>query len=149
MARLAAAVAAFALALAPAACGDGGDESADEFREGYNSALAQLGRVSSDLAESDAGDQSNREIAADFERFADTWQTTRADLSELTPPEDARDEFDELLTALDQGIADLRAAARAARSDDPEGFAEARESLSESGREIADAEDALKDAVGD
>jgi hypothetical protein len=104
--------------------------------------------VSSDIGRSGAGDQSNREIAADFERFADTWDRTRADLSELAPPEDARDEFDELLEALEQGVADLRAAARAARSDDPQGFADAREALAESGREIGQAEEELKDAVG-
>jgi hypothetical protein len=105
--------------------------------------------VGSDIGRSEAGDQSNREIAADFERFADTWDRTRANLSELTPPEDARDEFDELLAALEQGIGDLRAAARAARSDDPQAFADARESLAESGEEIADAEQELKDAVGE
>jgi hypothetical protein len=148
MARLAAAVAAFAVALALAACGGGEDESAGEFQEGYNSALTQLTQVSSDIGRSDAGDQSNREIAADFERFADTWDTTRSDLSELAPPEDARDEFGALLEALEQGVADLRAAARAARSDDPQGFADAREALAESGREIAQAEEALKDEVG-
>jgi hypothetical protein len=149
MPRLPAAVAAFTVALALAGCGGGEDEGVDEFRDGYNSALTQLTRVGSDIGRSEAGDQSNREIAADFERFADTWDRTRANLSELTPPEDARDEFDELLAALEQGIGDLRAAARAARSDDPQAFADARESLSESGEEIADAEQELKDAVGE
>lgn len=148
MARLAVALAAFAVALALAGCGGDEDEGTDEFRDGYNRALTQLTRVGSDIGRSEAGDQSNREIAADFERFADTWDRTRANLAELAPPEDARDEFDELLAALEQGVADLRAAARAARSNDRQAFADARESLSESGEEIADTEEALKYVVG-
>jgi hypothetical protein len=147
MARLPVSVAAFAIVIALAGCG-GEEEGADEFREGYNRVITPVAEVSAELERSDGGDQSNREIAADFERLADSWDGARAKLSELTPPEDARDEFDELLSALEQGVDDLRGAARAADAANPDRFAEARESLARSGRAINSAEEALKDAVG-
>ena len=136
-------VAVLALAVALAGC-----ESEDEpngFREGYDAAVQRLSEVQSEIEQGE--DRSNREIAADFRRTADIWDETRTELSRLDPPEEARSEFEELLTALESGVADLRAAARAARSSDPEAFSEARESLSESSEEINSADNALKDAV--
>jgi hypothetical protein len=147
MARLPGPVAAFAIVIALAGCG-GEDESADQFREGYNRVIRPVAEVSAELEQSGAGDQSNREIAADFERLADTWNRARARLSDLTPPHDARDEFEELLSALEQGVDDLRGAARAASAANPDRFAEARESLARAGRAINYAEEELKDAVG-
>jgi hypothetical protein len=146
MARLPVPVAAFAIVIALAGCG-GEDESADEFREGYNRVIAPVAEVSAELERSGAADQSNREIAADFERLADTWDMARTKLAALTPPEDARDEFDGLLSALEAGVEDLRSAARAAKAANPDRFADAREALDESGDEIVDAENALKNEV--
>src|SRR5688500_6140514 len=91
--------------------------------------------------------RSNAGSAADFRGTAEMWYEPRTQLSRLEPPEEARSEFEELLTALEGGVADLRAAARAARSSDPEAFREARESLSESSEDINAADNALKDAV--
>ena len=133
----------FAFAIALAGCG--GDDEPNRFQEGYDAAVMRLSDSQAEISE--GGDQSNREIAADFRRTAEVWERTRADLARLDPPEDARAEFRELLDALEGGVADLRAAARAARSNDPEAFEDARDALSESSEEISAAEAELKDAV--
>jgi hypothetical protein len=134
-----------ALALAVALAGCGGEEEPDGFREGYDAAVQRLSEAQSEIEQGDG--ESNREIAADFRRTAEVWEETRTELSRLEPPEEARSEFEELLAALEGGVADLREAAKAARSSDPEAFGEAREALSESSEEINSADDALKDAV--
>src|SRR5918992_6163076 len=133
----------FTFAIALAGCG--GDDEPNRFQEGYDAAVMRLSDSQAEISE--GGDQSNREIAADFRRTAEVWERTRADLARLDPPEDARAEFRELLDALEGGVRDLRAAARAARSNDPEAFDDARDALSESSEEISDADAALKDAV--
>jgi hypothetical protein len=137
-------VAALALALSAAGCG-GGEEEANGFREGYDAAVQRLNAAQADIEQGE--DRSNRQIAADFRRTARLWQQTRTALAKLDPPERASGEFDELLTALDAGVDDLRAAARAARSNDPEAFEEARDALTESSRDIGAADQELKDAV--
>jgi hypothetical protein len=134
-------------ALALAGCGGDEGEGADRFREGYNAAIEQLTEIHSEIGEG-AADKSNRQIAVEFERIATAARRTRSDLARLEPPENARDEFRELLDALDQGVADLRRMARAARANDPEAADEAVEALSESAEEINEADEALKRAVG-
>ena len=144
----AAALAAMTLAIAlPAAACGGGDDS-DEFREDYNAAVENLSKVNDDIGQAggDAG-ESNQQIANKFDEIADTAEQTRTDLAALEPPEDAKEEFDELLAALKKGVADLRAVADAATSNDPAATAQAVSDLSESGAEITKAEAALKDAV--
>jgi hypothetical protein len=148
MARLGAALAALALALAAAGCGGDDDDGSSAFRAHYNRALTHLSRVSGEIGAKAPRKQSNREVAAELERFARTWARARVQLSKLTPPEEARDEFDELLAALRHGIADLREGARAARSDDPERFARSKKALAASGQEIAAAERRLNAALG-
>jgi methyl-accepting chemotaxis protein len=148
MTRTRIAAAALGLALAGVA-GCGEDEARDRFREDYNAAVDRLSKIDSDIRETTGGaaGQSNAEIAREFGRIADTAQQTRTDLSKLDPPEDARDEFDDLLAALRGGVEDLRAVAGAARSNDPQAAREAVEDLSRSGEEISEAENELKDAV--
>ena len=135
-----------AFAIPVAACGE---DDANQFREDYNAAVDRLSKINNDIgaATGGASGQTNKEIAAEFEQIADTAEQTRTDLSELTPPEDAQDEFDRLLAALQDGVADLRAVAKAATSNDPEAAAAAVQDLSESGTEITEAENALKTAV--
>jgi hypothetical protein len=140
-------IAALAIGIALAGCG-AEEEGADAFRDGYNRVIAEAAEVSTDLERADPADQSNREIAADFKRVADTWESTRARLSRLSPPEEARYEFERLLEALEEGVDDLRGAARAANASNPDRFAEAESSLSESSEDIDRAEEALKNAVG-
>jgi methyl-accepting chemotaxis protein len=139
---------ALALALAAGGCG-GGDDEAGEFRDGYNAAVERLNEVNSGVQQSgqNLAGKSGAEISREFGRIADIAAQTRDRLEDLDPPEDAADEFEELLAAVDQGVEDIRSAAEAARREDPERFAEAAEALTESGEEINEAEKALKDAV--
>ncbi len=74
-------------------------------------------------------------------------QQTRDNLTELEPPEDAKEAYDELLAALEQGTDDLRAVAEAAKDADPAAAREARDSLQESAEDIQQAETRLQDAV--
>lgn len=139
-----AAAAAVAMGLAAAGCGAGDDET-DEFREGYNAAVERLNDLTSggqELASRPGG-----EISREFGRIADATEQTRERLGELEPPEDAEDEFDRLLAAIDRWVKDLRAAAEAARRENREGFAEAVERLSESDVEQSEAEEAFRKAV--
>lgn len=143
-------VAALALALALPAGGCGGeDDGANEFREGYNAAVERLSEVNTGVQDSgrNLAGKSGAEISREFGRIADIAAQTRERLDGLDPPEDADDEFERLLAALDQGVRDIRSAAEAARREDRERFAEAAEALAESGQEINRAESALKDAV--
>jgi hypothetical protein len=135
-------------ALSGASCG-GEDEAADRFRDGYNAAIERLNEVNSNIQESgeELESRPGAEIAREFDRIAEAAARTRADLSKLDPPEEAADEFDELLGAIEGGVEDIRAVASAARSENRDRFAEATEALSESAEEISRAEFELKDAV--
>jgi methyl-accepting chemotaxis protein len=144
--RLAALV--LALALGVAGCG-GGDDDADQFREDYNAAVDRLNDVNTNIQESgqSIASQSGEEIAQDFNRIADTAEKTRQDLDDLDPPEDAQEEFDRLLSSVEQGVQALRATAEAAREQNQQRFLEAAQRLSQTGEKITDAESALKKAV--
>jgi hypothetical protein len=129
-------------------CG-GDDESTDQFREGYNAAIKRLNEVNTNLQESGAelATQPGSRIAREFDRIAEAAAQTRAELAALAPPEEARDEFDELLAAIRGGVGNIRDVADAARAGNQDRFAEATEALSESEQEISQAEAELKDAV--
>jgi hypothetical protein len=135
-------------ALVGAGCG-GEDETADRFKDGYNAAIERLNDVNANIQESgeQLAAQSGSEIGKEFDRIAATAAQTRAELADLRPPEDARDEFDELLGAIRGGVSNIRAVADAARAGNQEQFQEATEALAESGEEISEAERRLKDAV--
>jgi methyl-accepting chemotaxis protein len=139
---------ALAVGLVLAGCGED-DDAADEFRDGYNAAVERLNEVNSNIQESgeELASKPGGQIAREFDRIAETADRTRANLAELEPPEDARDEFDRLLAAIEGGVGDIRTVADAARRENPERFQEATEQLSESGQEISQAENELKDAV--
>lgn len=135
-------------ALTGPGCG-GEDEATDEFRDGYNAAIERLNEVNTNLQErgEELTSQPGSKIAREFERIADAAAQTRADLAELAPPEEARDEFDRLLAAIREGVKDIREVADAAREGNQDRFIEATTSLSETGEEISEAEDDLKRAV--
>jgi hypothetical protein len=145
--RLAMVMALAALLALPAA-GCGSDDT-DQFREDYNAAVDKLSNINTSIgsAAGDAADQSNSAIAKEFNQIADTAEETRSDLSELEPPEDAKEEFDKLLSALQTGVEDLRSVAEAARANNPEEANQAVRKLAETGQEITEAENALKNAV--
>jgi methyl-accepting chemotaxis protein len=148
MTRARAAIFLLIAALAGVGCG-GDDGASDEFRDGYNAAIERLNDVNTGIEESgeELVSKPGPQIAREFDRIADTAAQTRADLAELEPPEDARDEFDDLLAAIEEGVASIRAVAGAAREENQQQFQDAAEALSESGEEISQAESELKDAV--
>lgn len=141
-------VAALALLAVVPAVGCGGDNSA-QFREDYNAAVDKLSKINTDIgsAAGDAGERSNAKIANEFNQIADTAEQTRSDLAGLDPPEDAKQEYDKLLAALEKGVDDLRSVANAAKSNNPQRANQAVEDLAQSGQEITAAETALKQAV--
>jgi uncharacterized phage infection (PIP) family protein YhgE len=134
------------LAITAPACG--GDDS-DQFREDYNAAVDKLSKINTDIGTAAGGatDQSNKAIAKEFNQIADTAEQTRSRLSDLDPPEDAKDEFDKLLSSLETGVEDLRAVAKAARANSPQEANQAVKKLAQTGQEITEAENALKAAV--
>jgi tetrahydromethanopterin S-methyltransferase subunit G len=130
------------------ACGDE-DGAAERFRDGYNQAIQRLNEVNSNIQErgEELAAQPGEEIGREFDRIAATAARTHEELAELEPPEEAKEEFDELLAAVQEGVRDIRAAADAARTENQDRFNEAAERLSETGQDIAAAEQELKDAV--
>jgi hypothetical protein len=148
MTRARAAIFLLLAALVGVGCGDD-DDTADQFRDGYNAAIQRLNDVNSNIEESgeELASKPGPQIAKEFDQIAETAAQTRADLAKLEPPEDARDEFDELLTAIEDGVTNIRGVADAAREENQQQFQDATEALSESGEEISAAENELKDAV--
>jgi hypothetical protein len=147
MARAAARiVVAAALVFGAVACGD---DSSDEFKDQYNQAVRPLSSLGDDIGESLSGaeGQSNQALATQFDKLADRADQTRKNLAELEPPEDATDQFDELLASLKRATADLRAVGESAREGDPAEAAEATQDLVESGQRVQQAETAFKNAV--
>jgi methyl-accepting chemotaxis protein len=142
--------AAFVLLAAVSGPGCGGDDdTADRFRDGYNAAIERLNEVNTSLQEGgeELATKPGSQIAREFERIANAAAETRANLADLAPPEEARDEFDELLGAIREGVKDIRGVADAAREGNQERFQEATDALAESGEEISSAEAELKDAL--
>jgi hypothetical protein len=140
------AVLAAALSFGAVACGE---DDADAFKEDYNAAVKPLSEANSDVSGAISGeaDQSNAAIAKDFEGLAQKTQQTRDNLADLDPPEDAKDAYDDLLSALKEGTADLRAVAEAAKDSDPVAARTARDSLESSAEDIQKAEARLQRAV--
>jgi hypothetical protein len=125
-------LAAIALILPAAGCGD--DSSA--FKEDYNEAIRPL------------TERAGRAGESGFERLAARAERTARNLRRLEPPGDAEEEFDELLSALRAATAHLRALARSVEERDPIARREAARALRETTAKIQEAESAFQDAVG-
>jgi glycerol-3-phosphate dehydrogenase len=138
-------LAVLALTVGGAGCGD----DSEEFKEDYNRVVRPLSALGDEVAASLAGaeGESDRAIARQFDKLADRSERARRQLERLDPPEDAQEQFDELLARLKQGIVDLRAVARAAREGDPAEAEEATEALVETGERLRQAEDEFREAV--
>jgi hypothetical protein len=138
-------LAALALALGAAGCGD----DSREFKEDYNAAVEPLSAVGDNVAATLKGADafSDAELATRLDGLADRFQRARRDLSRLEAPDDVQDQFDELLALLKEGIGDLRAVARAARKGDPAQAEEATQALVETGQRVRQAEAEFKDDV--
>jgi hypothetical protein len=137
---------AVALVFGAVACGE---DSNDEFKDQYNEAVRPLSSLGDDVVSSLSGaeGQTDQALATQFGKLADRAEETRGNLSELEPPEDAADQFDELIAALKRSAADLRAVASSAREGDPVGADEATRALVRSGERLQEAEAAFQNAV--
>jgi methyl-accepting chemotaxis protein len=136
------------MAVAALVAGCAGDDS-DDFSEAYNAAIERLNSVSENIgaAAGGASKHSNKAIAEEFNRIADTTERTRSKLASLEPPDDAKDEFGRLLDDLETGVKDLRLVAAAARSNDPRAAKQAVRALGQTSEQISQDEDELKQAV--
>jgi len=140
-------VAALALVFGASACGE---DDTEQFKEDYNQAVRPLSTLGDDVAASLVGaeGQSDEAIATQYDKLADRFERARKNLSRLEPPEDSREEFDELLALLKQGVGDLRAVARAARESHPREAEKATRTLVETGQRLREAEEEFRRAVG-
>jgi ABC-type transporter Mla subunit MlaD len=137
---------ALALSFGAVACGGDSDE---EFKDQYNQAVQPLRQLGDNVVASltGAGQGSDRELAGRLDRYADRADRVRRNLSNLEPPEGTMDQFDDLLAALKQSVADLRAVAASAKKGDPVEAREATEDLVESGQRLQRAESTFRKAV--
>lgn len=115
--------------------GCGGSDSG--FTEDYNQAVKPLSEL----------EQGMGTKPREFDKLAERTRETRANLAKLDPPDDAKDEFDALLTELDKVTKDLTAVASAARGEDVAAQRKAAEDLVKSSTEVQQAESKLKQAV--
>jgi hypothetical protein len=137
---------AMALVFGATACGE---DSNDGFKDQYNAAVRPLNQLGDDVVASltSAGEGSDRELARELDKYADRAEQTRHHLSELQPPDDTRDQFDDLLAALKESVADLRAVGASAREGNPAEAQEATTDLIESGQRLRSAESDFRNAV--
>jgi len=137
-----------ALSLAFALAAAGCDDDSEAFKEDYNRAVRPLSELK-DIGGSigNAAGQTNQELAKELSRLADRAERTGTNLSRLDAPDDAKEEFDDLLAALRETIRDLRGFAAAAKEGDPAEANKASRELMESGAKVQEAEAELKDAV--
>ena len=125
-----------ALLVLLAIAGCGGEDGS--FTEDYNRAvrpLSQLQRLDTEPRE--------------FERLAAGTRQTRHNLTELDPPDGARDELDGLIARLDEVERALVGVVRATKSRDPVRQRRAARRLVRSSDEVQRAETALRQAVAD
>ena len=119
-----------------AVAGCGGD-SGDSFTEDYNKAVKPLSELNTGMGTD----------AKQFDKLAERTGETRDNLAELDPPEDAKDEMDQLLSGLDDVTHDLSGVANAVRSKDPVKQQDAAKQLVKSSAAVQQAETALQKAV--
>ena len=79
--------------------------------------------------------------------MADGLDDVEGRLRELEPPSDAKDEYDRMLAALDENIAQVRTMAKAVKSGDVDKLTKATTEFSKKGTELVEAETALRSVV--
>jgi hypothetical protein len=129
-------VLALALALAGAGCGNS-DEN--DFIDGYNAATAPLMQLMTDVSGSPTKDS--------LDQMATGLEDVKKRLAALEPPDDAQDELDGMLAAIDAGAADVRKMAKAAKAGDVDKLTAATQEFSAEGAKLVEAEEALRKAV--
>jgi hypothetical protein len=137
---------ALALLFGAVACGQ---DANDEFKDRYNEAVRPLSQLGDDVVASlsGAGGRSDRELARQLDRYAGNAERVRRNLSKLEPPEGTTDQFNDLLAALKQSVADLRQVGASAKEGDPAEAEQATQDLVESGQRLQRAESEFRNAV--
>ncbi len=126
-----------ALALAGAGCGSGEE---NDFIEDYNAATTPLTELTTELG-------SGAPTQESLGKMADGLEDVKVRLAELDPPDDAQDELDRMLTALEENTAGVRKMAKAVKANDIERMTTATQEFSAKGAELVEAEQALRAAV--
>jgi predicted nucleic acid-binding Zn-ribbon protein len=131
-----------------AACGgdDGDDQAFQDDFPALNERIAALGEEVGNTIET-AENASDRELANEFDDFAQRLGDLRQELEELEPPEDLADEREDLVSAMGEVRSSLESIASAAEESDPEAAREATLELIEGSDELRDARAALARAV--
>ena len=123
------------------------ETAADDFVEGYNSATQPLGQLMTDLGGAGPPAPGQAEAEQKLVKLADGLDDVEGRLRELEPPSDAKDEFDRMLSALDENIEQVRTMAKAVKSGDLDKLTKASSEFSAKGTELVEAENALRTAV--
>ena len=92
---------------------------------------------------------SDRELAEEFDDFAQQLGDLRQELEDLEPPDDLADERDDLVSAMGEVRTSLEGIAEAAEDGNPEAAREATLQLVERSKDLRDARDALTNAVNE
>jgi hypothetical protein len=132
--------------LALVACGGGDDQTFEEEFPALSERIAALGEDVGNAIET-ADTASDRELAEQFDSFAQRLGDLRQELTELEPPDDLADERDDLTQAMGEVRGSLGDIAEAAEAGDPEAAREATLELVEGSTELRDAREALNRAV--
>jgi len=129
-------VPALAIALAGAGCGNSDN---NDFIDSYNAATAPLTDLQTSL--SGAPDEQS------LDKMADGLENVKGKLADLDAPDDAQDELDALVAAIDKNTAEVRNMADAVKSKDVQKLSAAAESFSTQGQKLVQAEENLRAAV--
>ena len=143
--RAASLLALLALLASLVACGD--DNNA--FKQDYNEAVKPLSSLGDDVGQSltRAAGESNKELAARYNKLADRLDEVSGNLEQLEPPESAQQQLDELEAALGEGSRRLRQLADAASEGKPSEANAAAGALVATGERLRKAETDLREAV--
>jgi len=130
-----------AASLAALLAGCGGDDAAEQYKEDVpqiSRELVSLGREVGSAIEA-AGEQSDDELAAEFQDFAQRLGGLRDELEGLEPPDDLADEQDALVAAVSEVRDSLAAISDAAEASDPDAARTATEELVRGSEELREA----------
>jgi hypothetical protein len=127
---------ALAIALAGAGCGNSDN---NDFIDSYNEATAPLTELQTSL--SGAPDELS------LDKMADGLEDVKGKLANLDAPDDAQDELDALVAAIETNTAEVRKMSDAVKSKDVEELSAAAQSFSTQGQKLVEAEENLRKAV--
>jgi hypothetical protein len=135
-------------ALGIAACGgdDGEDQSFQDDFPALSERIQSLGEEVGNTIETAEG-ASDRELAEEFDDFAQKLGDLRQELEDMEPPEDLADEREDLVSAMGDVRSSLEDIASAAEDGDPEAAREATLELINRSDELRDARRELTSAV--